>query len=83
MKPKVRGAGKSSLINKLFKLGGLQPVAKTGDNECTTETQFYDATSLVKKLPKAYTHVFIVDQPGRKLSHWQRIDFRHWRTENN
>ena len=50
-----------------MKLAGLELKAKTGINECTTTTQFFDVTSIVKKLPPMYTKVFLVDQPGKVI----------------
>ena len=58
-----RGAGKSSLINKLVQGSGLEN-AKVGMNECTMKTKFFDITSLVKNKPVIYSKVFLVDQPG-------------------
>ena len=49
-----------------MKQAGLDKSAKTGINECTTETEFFNVTSIVKTLPSKYKEVFIVDQPGIK-----------------
>ena len=45
---------------------GLDGSAKVGMNECTTKTEFFNVTSIVKTLPSKYKEVFIVDQPGIK-----------------
>ena len=47
-----------------MKQAGLNQSAKVGINECTTETQFFNVTSIIKTLPSKYKEVFLVDQPG-------------------
>ena len=59
-----RGAGKSTFINKLFRLKQIDEKAETGTQETTLKTTFYDVTSKVDSLPDRYNKVFIVDQPG-------------------
>lgn len=59
-----RGAGKSTLINKLMIKADLGKVAATGCNETTKKTAFYEITSKITKKPKRYERVFICDQPG-------------------
>ena len=56
-----RGAGKSTFINKFMTKAKLGKVAKTGSNETTTETAFYEITNKVENKPD---NVFICDQPG-------------------
>ena len=38
--------------------------AKTGTQETTLETTFFDITSKMDSLPDRYQRVFIADQPG-------------------
>ena len=59
-----RGAGKSTFVNKFMMKAGLQIAAKTGTNETTTETAFYDITSKIVQKPDRYGKVFLCDQPG-------------------
>ena len=49
-----------------MKQAGLDKSAKVGINDCTTKTEFFNVTSIVKTLPSKYKEVFIVDQPGIK-----------------
>ena len=61
----VRGAGKSTFVNRLMKLMNLNKAkAKTGSEETTLETEFFDITSAMTSLPIGYEKVFLVDQPG-------------------
>ena len=61
----VRGAGKSTFVNRIMKLMSLDETkAKTGSEETTLKTEFFDITSAITNLPKGYDKVFLVDQPG-------------------
>ena len=59
-----RGAGKSTFINKFMVKAKLGNVAKTGANETTMETAFYNITEKVENKPDRYENVFVCDQPG-------------------
>ena len=59
-----RGAGKSTFINQFMKKLKLSKVAKTGVNETTKETAFFDITDKIQDKPQRYGKVFICDQPG-------------------
>ena len=59
-----RGAGKSTLVNKLCWLKQIDILAETGTEETTTTTTFYDITSKIDSIPDRYNNVFLVDQPG-------------------
>ena len=59
-----RGAGKSTFINQFMKKLKLGKVAKTGANETTKETAFFDITETIRNKPQRYGKVFICDQPG-------------------
>ena len=59
-----RGAGKSTFINKFMVKAKLGKVARTGSNETTIETAFYEITDKVENKPERYGKVFICDQPG-------------------
>ena len=59
-----REAGKSTLINQFMKKLKFSKVAKTGVNETTKETAFFDITDKIQDKPQRYGKVFICDQPG-------------------
>ena len=59
-----RGAGKSTFINQFMKKLKFGKVAKTGANETTKETAFFDITEKIHDKPQRYGKVFICDQPG-------------------
>ena len=59
-----RGAGKSTFVNKFMVKAKMGKVAKTGSNETTIETAFYEITQKVENKPDRYENVFICDQPG-------------------
>ena len=59
-----RGAGKSTFINKFMVNAKLRKVARTGSNETTIETAFYEITDKIVSKPERYDNVFICDQPG-------------------
>ena len=59
-----RGAGKSTFINQFMIKLKFGKVAKTGVNETTKETAFFDITEKIKDKPQRYGKVFICDQPG-------------------
>ena len=58
-----RGAGKSTFVNKILKELKLKPLAATGSEECTLETDFFTIT---EQLNWTYNWkaVFLCDQPG-------------------
>jgi len=64
----ARGAGKSSLINKLRKILKMQDYekAKTSHIETTLFTTFYEVSSAfsVEMRQTILEHIFLVDQPG-------------------
>ena len=59
-----RGAGKSTVVNKLLRRAGIESMAETGCNETTKKTAFYDITSEITRKPERYDKVFLCDQPG-------------------
>ena len=60
----VRGAGKSSFINRLLKLLQIDyHKAKTGCEETTLKTEFFDISEACV-LPEGFKKVYLVDQPG-------------------
>ena len=59
-----RGSGKSTFLNKLLKKALISDRAKTGVNETTMKTEFFDVTEAVKNKPRRYNKVFLCDQPG-------------------
>ena len=59
-----RGAGKSTVVNKLLRRAGIESMAETGCNETTKKTAFYDITTEIIRKPERYDKVFLCDQPG-------------------
>ena len=66
----ARGAGKSTFINQILRRLNKQCVtsfpqrAKTGSEETTLLTEFFEITAAVQFLSSSYERVFLVDQPG-------------------
>ena len=59
-----RGCGKSTFLNNLLKRAKIPGSAKTGVNETTITTEFFDVTAAIARKPTCYTKVFLCDQPG-------------------